>query len=276
MTTIEGWTFSGCTNLPHAALPDSLTSIRESAFQYCTGLTEVTIPNSVTDIGGSAFAGCVKMNRITLPNGINSVANATFSECTGLTRVTIPDKVTNIASSAFSNCTSLTNVTLPSNLTVIGQSAFSGCSSLNTLTIPRRVINVGPSAFSNCTSLTELYFRGGAPGNQGGNALVGSDKTTVYYLPRNLGWGPTFGGRPTALWLPRIQMAAATFGVHEDQFGFDVSWVPDRSFVVEVATRLTPPDWYSLQTVFLTGDTIHFSDPEWTSQSVRIYRLRLP
>ena len=39
------------------------------------------------------------------------------------------------------------------------------------------------------------------------------------------------------------------------------------SVVVEVATSLTTPDWYSLQTLPLTGDTF---------QAVRIYRLRIP
>ncbi|MCR5644203.1 MAG: leucine-rich repeat domain-containing protein [Prevotella sp.] len=38
-------------------IPNSVTSIGESAFFYCSGLTFVTIPNSVTSIGSDAFLG---------------------------------------------------------------------------------------------------------------------------------------------------------------------------------------------------------------------------
>lgn len=35
---------------------------------------------------------------------------------------------------------------------------------------------------------------------------------TVYYLPGTMGWGSTFGGRPTALWDPSSQFGYATNG----------------------------------------------------------------
>jgi hypothetical protein len=38
-------------------IPDSVTSIGNSAFRNCNGLTTVTIPNSITSIGSNAFAG---------------------------------------------------------------------------------------------------------------------------------------------------------------------------------------------------------------------------
>jgi hypothetical protein len=99
---------------------------------------------------------------------------------------------------------------------------------------------------------------------------------TVYFLPGSTGWGSTFSGRPTALWLPEVRNVAASFGVSENQFGFDVSWAPGKSVVVEAATDLAAPVWSPLQTLTLTGDSIHFSDPPSTFQPLRFYRMRLP
>jgi hypothetical protein len=59
----------------------------------------------------------------------------------------------------------------------------------------------------------------------------------------------------------------------ERMFGFDVSWARGKSVVVEAATDLAAPVWSPLQTLTLTGDSIPFSDPQSTSQTVRFYRV---
>ena len=43
-------------------IPDSVTSIGNSAFYYCTSLTSITIPDSVTSIGNSAFYYCTTLS----------------------------------------------------------------------------------------------------------------------------------------------------------------------------------------------------------------------
>ena len=45
-------------------IPDSVTSIGDSAFSGCTGLTSVTIPDSVTSIGWYAFEDCTGLNSV--------------------------------------------------------------------------------------------------------------------------------------------------------------------------------------------------------------------
>ena len=42
--------------------------------------------------------------------------------------------------------------------------------------------------------------------------FYGDNNATVYYLPGTTGWGTTFGGRPTALWIqvPTIQTSPQT------------------------------------------------------------------
>ena len=53
---------AGCKN---SIIPNSITSIGNSAFYYCSELTELTLPDSVTSIGRSAFEGCTGLVKIT-------------------------------------------------------------------------------------------------------------------------------------------------------------------------------------------------------------------
>jgi hypothetical protein len=152
-----------------------VTSIGEDAFAFCSSLTSVTIPDSVTSIGYQAFGWCTSLRDVTMGSSVTSIAQLAFFDCERLTNVTIPDSVTSIGNWAFELCFGLTNVT-----------------------IGRRVTSIGNGAFVNC-HLTSVYFRGDAPSL--GSELYG-DNETVYYLPGTSGWGPTFGGRPTAPWPP--------------------------------------------------------------------------
>lgn len=88
------------------------------------------IPNSVTTIGNSAFYNCSKLTSVTLGNSVTSIDDSAFSYCTRLTSVTIPDSVTSIGYEAFEDCKSLKVITLPDSITKIGNYAFEDCTSL--------------------------------------------------------------------------------------------------------------------------------------------------
>ena len=89
----------------------SLTYIAR-AFYNCNYLTSVTIPNSVTSIRESAFSGCIGLTSMTIPSSVTSIGSSAFYNCKGLTSITIPNFVTSIGSGAFNGCTNLTSVTV--------------------------------------------------------------------------------------------------------------------------------------------------------------------
>jgi len=137
-------------------IPNSVTSIGESALYNCSGLTSITIPNSVTSIGKSALYNCSGLTSITIPNSVTSIGEWAFSRCSGLTSITIPESVTSIGEGTFRGCSGLTSITIPNSVTSIGERAFYGCSSLTSVAIPNSVTSIGEWAFYDCTSLTSI------------------------------------------------------------------------------------------------------------------------
>ena len=132
-----------------------VTSIGGRAFYYCTSLTSITIPDSVTSIGDSAFEGC--RGELILNCSCLGLYGGQF------TRLVIGDSVTSIGWRTFYNCTSLTSVTIGDSVTSIGEGAFFWCTSLTSVTIPDSVTEIGAHAFEYCTSLTSVYCKPTTP-----------------------------------------------------------------------------------------------------------------
>ena len=137
-------------------IPNSVTSIGNSAFRKSINLTGITIPNSVIDIGYDAFGNCYSLKSIKIPDSVTSIGNSAFIYCTNLSTITIPDSVTSIGDNAFLDCTNLSRVTIPDSVTSIGRQVFFGCESLKSITIPNSVTSIGYRAFNSCESLTSI------------------------------------------------------------------------------------------------------------------------
>ena len=156
VTTIDNTAFDQCSSLASVTIPDSVTSIGSAAFNQCSSLASITIPDSVTTVGPSTFWGCTSLTSVTIPDSLTTIEYGTFNGCTKLTTVTIPDSVTSIGTYAFNGCTKLTTVTIPDSVTTIGTYAFNGCTKLTTVTIPDSVTAIGNYAFEGCASLTSV------------------------------------------------------------------------------------------------------------------------
>jgi hypothetical protein len=141
---------------------------------------------------------------------------------------------------------------------------------------------LGFAAFYGCQNLERVFFRGNAPtlGQDGfghsGPFFGGDPLATVYYLPGTTGWGPTFDGRPTALWNPQVQNFSLSLGQGQGRFGLTIAGTVDIPVVIEASSDLLATAWTPLQTCTLTNGLIDFIDPSSTSYPVRFYRIRAP
>jgi hypothetical protein len=289
VTHIDDYAFDSCASLTGIVMPASVISIGSSAFNGCASLADITIPRNVTSIGSDAFASCGSLTAIVV-DALNSTyssvdgvlydkAVSTLIQCpAGKVGCIIPSGVTSIGSHAFADCTSLTSVTMPSSVTSIGSYAFYDCTSLAGVTIPRNVTSIGDRAFYYCTSLTCVCFQGNLPSL--GAYVFNLTPATLYYLPGSTGWNTPVSGRPVVLWNAQIRKDAV-FGVRTNRFGFNIAGTSNLMLVVEACTNPASPAWTRLSTNTLniftgTNGMSYFSDPQWSQQPGRFYRLRTP
>ena len=172
---------SGCVS---AVIPNSVTSIGNSAFKNATALTSVTFEagSVLTSIGDDAFEDAISLTSINIPNSVTSIGDYAFFHATSLTSVTFEagSVLTSIGEGAFERATSLTSITIPNSVTTIGEGAFYDADSLTSIpfeadsvlesianyafyntaltsiTIPNSVTSIGKYAFAYATSLTSI------------------------------------------------------------------------------------------------------------------------
>ena len=157
---------SNLNSLPSNIIPNSVTTIGNSAFGRCTGLTSISIPDSVTTIGSSAFSSCTNLETIAIPKNAKFDSDGqTFDNCTSLKNVIFSRGTEKIPDYLFyksSNLNSLTSITIPDSVTSVGRYAFNGCTNLETITIPKNALfSPYGHTFDNCTSLKNVIFSSG-------------------------------------------------------------------------------------------------------------------
>ena len=156
VTTIADSAINSCTKPTAITIPDSVINIGTYAF-YNSKAT-MTIPNTVESIGEYAFYGCINLTSYTSSNVISGLNGYTFCGCTNLLSVTITSNVLSIGQYCFSGCNKLTTLTINTGLTAIGDYAFNKCTVLNNVTIPNSVTTMGNYVFQQCTGLTNIVL----------------------------------------------------------------------------------------------------------------------
>ncbi len=167
-------------------MPDSVTSVGDSAFTWCNSLTSVTFSSNLTNIGASVFSNCSALTSITIPDSVQSIGSAAFSNCSGLVSVTLPNNAgfTAVPEKLFwgdgslktTNIASLTHITsigsrafidagiesmiLPDSITDIGAGAFEACRSLKSITLPDNTdfTNIPDNMFAQCNALESILI----------------------------------------------------------------------------------------------------------------------
>ena len=145
VTSIGQSAFEDCFSLYSLIIKDAATSIGKSAFNGCSALTTLSLGKKITTIGDYAFYDCRILNNVTIPQSVTSIGDQAFGCCYGMDSFTIKDAATSIGEYAFFDCQSLTTLSLGENITTIGDDAFRSCYKLETITLP-----AGLASFGNC------------------------------------------------------------------------------------------------------------------------------
>ena len=158
-------------------IPDTVTTIAESAFCIHPNITTITIPASVTLLEYNAFECCGKLTDVYIEDfeawcnvkceggdspPLDSPAvtmhflNKEGAEIT----VVVFDESLNKIPCFLPKARNVISVKLPSTLTAIGSWAFTGWESLRTIILPDSVTSIGYEAFDECESLQDVYYSG--------------------------------------------------------------------------------------------------------------------
>ncbi len=165
---IPWWDY--CNLIKSVTFNGKIKTLADSAFYECS-LSEIVIPDSVTSIGDSAFEDCEKLTKVTIPDTVTSIGDFAFSGCKNLKNLTIPTSVSKIPHGMFghliggkgwyddTSC-AITSIVIPDNIKSIGLLAFSDCRNLQSVVIPKSVTSIGEFAFYECAALKDIYYEG--------------------------------------------------------------------------------------------------------------------
>ena len=179
-------TYQGKISLNYLLLPNSVTSLGESALRNCSSLTSIIIPPLVNSIDYATFYLCTGLTSITIPPSVISIGSSAFGVCLGLASINIPYSVSFVGNGAFWSLITVDSANpnfsdsdgvlfdktqtkliqcpssktgsylIPSSVTSIGEYAFSFCNGLTAINIPSSVSSIGFASFYYCSGIESI------------------------------------------------------------------------------------------------------------------------
>jgi hypothetical protein len=165
-------------------------------------------------------------------------------------------------------------------VTGIGPNAFTNNSSLTSVYFNSNITRIEDSAFLGCGGLSRLYFIGNAP-SLGADVFLGADQASVYHMAGTTGWGATFGGRPTVLWVVPPIAPAELLAPQINVSGSTVSLsirpsVAGRRYQVQSSPTLADGAWQEPGPVWVgDGNSLDITTPRDPAVPRRFHRLVL-
>ena len=152
---------SGCFNdleikITSVKIPNSVTTIQDSAFFYADALVAIEIPDSVTSLGERAFSWCNSLQSVTFGKGITEIPDYCFNHCSSLKTLELPTWINKIGTRAFSYCESLAEFTVRSNINELGNMVFYSCPVLKYVVFENGATNLGENVFAECPELAVI------------------------------------------------------------------------------------------------------------------------
>lgn len=200
LVKIDSYAFSGCTNLTHVWLPESLERIEIGAFLGCENLYlvsandwEYKLPGELNYLGSRVFMGCRDLKVITIAGKLKEIPTLAFAQCTKLPKLEIKCDLEKIADNAFQDCTSLATFELPLSVSQIGNGAFSGCTALKDFYCVKRPFSIS-NAFTGVSAEATLHVPYGAMEEYANANNWNAFKNIVEYIPANYYQTPTKEG----------------------------------------------------------------------------------
>ena len=182
LTEIKDGTFESTSSLSYIRTPFRLSSIGSRAF-YNSGIYQMYLPDTLTSIGDSAFSQCYHLYRVDMSTGITSIGDKAFQYCSYLETINFPTSLKKIGNKAFYR-TKLSSVVLNDGLEEVGEAAFEDCRSLEFISIPSSVTSIGGGLFANSLCLETVTVDANNPNYCSlDNVLYDKNKTTLLACP---------------------------------------------------------------------------------------------